>query len=403
MKRKKVFILSSAVIGVVAVVIIFIVASIFMSKQDNIEAKYPSGHAKSLGEFAAKTTEKFFEDSKENKCYSPLSLYATLCLLAEATEEDTREEILAALGVEDMHMLEDYFSSINEALKVNDDSVITLCNGMWMDETYSDENTSKVMDECREKMNCDLFLCDEIKSDSVNSWISEKTNHFIDSGILIDESVLTVLANTVYYNSKWAYDMSEIDEKVFTLENGSEIETDYIVCKKTYMKYYEGKNYTIVNVLLGAGKMVFVLPNKGVKLEKLTSEKNINDILSMVTSKNMDSECINITIPKFETEDEYTSDIESVLAEIGIESLFKDSQWSLSKKMNGINIDINQTTKIELDENGIEAAAATLGVGYVGIEDVIDTKDIVLDRPFLYILMKDGVPLFIGTVYNPAE
>jgi len=36
-------------------------------------------------------------------------------------------------------------------------------------------------------------------------------------------------------------------------------------------------------------------------------------------------------------------------------------------------------------------------------EEKVIKLDITLDKPFMYIIMYDDVPLFIGTVYNPTE
>lgn len=72
--------------------------------------------------------------------------------------------------------------------------------------------------------------------------------------------------------------------------------------------------------------------------------------------------------------------------------------------MNDANMDIRQSTRIEIDKNGVVAAAAT-GVMVTVDGEIPATPDvnITFNRSFLYIIMEEGVPLFIGTVYNPAQ
>ena len=58
-------------------------------------------------------------------------------------------------------------------------------------------------------------------------------------------------------------------------------------------------------------------------------------------------------------------------------------------------------TFIAVDEEGTEAAAATA----VGIADsaVVQTHELVLDRPFLFVIhdVAHGTPLFVGRVADP--
>jgi len=70
----------------------------------------------------------------------------------------------------------------------------------------------------------------------------------------------------------------------------------------------------------------------------------------------------------------------------------------------GNDYDIIQKTKITLNEEGIEGAASTIISGVTAGGNVeYEDMNVTLDRPFAFILEKDGMPLFIGTVYNPAE
>ena len=63
-----------------------------------------------------------------------------------------------------------------------------------------------------------------------------------------------------------------------------------------------------------------------------------------------------------------------------------------------------QKTRIEVDENGTKAAAAT-GIGFAFGGMPSDPKQVYLDHPFIYMIVDNEteLPLFIGYVMNPGQ
>ena len=152
-----------------------------------------------------------------------------------------------------------------------------------------------------------------------------------------------------------------------------------------------------------SGEIVFILPQKGVQLEKMLKEKSINDIMALITGAELEEGYVNISFPKFNCGNDFKDELYSMLKEMGIERLLENGEWILSEGMSELSMEVIQKTKFKVDKDGIEASAATIKRKPVSIEDKNLVLDITIDRPFMYILIKDGVPLFIGTVYNPAE
>ncbi len=58
------------------------------------------------------------------------------------------------------------------------------------------------------------------------------------------------------------------------------------------------------------------------------------------------------------------------------------------------------STYIELDAHGTRAAAVSIFSGGDGAEAPMETKSVILDRPYLYMIVDTeySIPLFIGTV-----
>ena len=168
------------------------------------------------------------------------------------------------------------------------------------------------------------------------------------------------------------------------------------------MRYCEGEDYTVVSVSMDEGEMIFVLPKEGIKLSKLTKEKSLNEILALVTGDDMEEGKVSISIPKYEVSYNMSENLKDTLETLGAKKMFSDEcEWAILD--NAPATYIMQEVKFIVDENGVEAAAATAITATYGIDESTIDLEIVLDRPFMYILMKEDVPLFIGTIYNPAE
>ena len=392
---------------IVSIIVVAVITAIFILKDKMVtSAEYSSEFNRVFGEFTAKTASELLMDKQENTCYSPVSLFAAMSLVAENTSGKTQEEVLEVLGVEDVEQLEEKYNKMIEDITEGstDNKQIVLANSLWVKNEYLEDGSENVMNTSEEKLMCEMFASDLISANEVNSWVSDKTNGLI--GNICDESSDYELAlfNTVYYKSKWQKAFSKADDATFYLVNGDEVEVPYIHSRIQKVNYEEAEGYTVVNVPMQLGEMVLVLPNEEVELNSLLKENNLNDILSLTTGDGMDNGCVDITIPEFECTDNYGTDLREMLKDIGVKQLYENSKWQISEKMNGLSVSTSQSTKIIVDKDGVEAAAATAVMAEKSAGEVITPDlEIVFDRPFMYILMKDGVPLFIGTVYNPAE
>lgn len=399
--KKKLFIALGGILLIAVIVLVVVLKSGIL-----VKAEYSSKYTQTFGEFTAKTASKLLKNKKENTCYSPVSLFAALALTAENTEGETRKEILKGLGVEGIEELEEVYSKMLKDIQVKDEEDlkrITLCNSLWIDNEYLTEKSSEIIQKNKEKLDCDIFECDSIRPDEINEWVSEKTNNLVDKVMNDENSQQMALVNTLYYKSNWLNNFSRKGYDSFTLEGGDKVDVEYITCKEEKMSYKEHNNYTVISVPMESGEIVFILPQKGVQLEKMLKEKSINDIMALITGAELEEGYVNISFPKFNCGNDFKDELYSMLKEMGIERLLENGEWILSEGMSELSMEVIQKTKFKVDKDGIEASAATIKRKPVSIEDKNLVLDITIDRPFMYILIKDGVPLFIGTVYNPAE
>jgi serpin B len=163
-----------------------------------------------------------------------------------------------------------------------------------------------------------------------------------------------------------------------------------------FIKYYKDKKYAFVAML----------PNEGVTVsqyvDSLTGE-HLRELLN-----NLQDLTVFASIPKFETE--YDIEMSEVLQEMGMTDAFDWQVADFSRlgtyNVDGMNICINRVlhkTFISVSEQGTRAGAATaVEMVAEGAMEIVEFKEVVLDRPFVYMLIdcETNLPLFIGTMMN---
>ena len=63
----------------------------------------------------------------------------------------------------------------------------------------------------------------------------------------------------------------------------------------------------------------------------------------------------------------------------------------------------NQSVRVQIDEEGVKAAAYIEIPGAGSAAPPEEVIDFVLDRPFMFVITNDNIPLFAGCVNNPTN
>ena len=113
---------------------------------------------------------------------------------------------------------------------------------------------------------------------------------------------------------------------------------------------------------------------------------------------------VNLSVPKFDVSAE--TDLRAGLENLGLGELFQfygnDFSSSVGSDVPVYLENITQNTRITVEEEGVTAASyikLRFGAGAAAPpEEIID---FVLDRPFLFAISCNGIPMFMGTVQMP--
>lgn len=113
---------------------------------------------------------------------------------------------------------------------------------------------------------------------------------------------------------------------------------------------------------------------------------------------------VNLSIPQFDIS--ASTDLKPGLQNMGLTKIFEplgnDFSPSIDSEIPVYLDSINQDTRVVIDEEGVTAASYILlefGAGAAMPPDEI--IDFVLDRPFVFAITSNQIPLFVGTVNMP--
>ena len=346
----------------------------------------------------------------ENTLISPLSVLYALAMTANGADGETLAQMEQVLGM-DVDNLNSYMLAYLDLLPETKDYKMSLANSIW----FKDDPNFAV-EQSFLQTNADYYgagaykaAFDEGTRNDINNWVKEHTDGMIPEIIdeIPDEAIM-YLVNALAFDAKWAdeYEEHQIRKGLFTMEDGTRQDVDMMHSEEyTYLeddlatgfiKYYKDRKYAFVAML----------PDEGVTVsqyvDSLTGEQ-LRELLN-----NPQNVTVFASIPKYEAE--YGIEMSEVLQEMGITDAFDWQVADFSKlgtyNADGMNICINRVlhkTFISVTEQGTRAGAATaVEMVAEGAMEIVEFKEVVLDRPFVYMLIdcETNLPFFIGTMMN---
>ncbi|MCR5771580.1 MAG: hypothetical protein K6G87_10170 [Butyrivibrio sp.] len=342
----------------------------------------------------------------KNYMISPTSFRAALALAVSGADNETKDELLKAMGFNSMDELISWYEGVtasvdsyNNWLKNAQDEFneyrdyyeddaqapdgdFDLENSIWRNTKSSGKLSKKYIEYVKETFGATAENVSEKKiTDTVNSWINENTNGLIPS-ISNDLSYADlILVNTLYLRTSWVNDFFEpaTQEGDFKTLSGEKAKKDFM-SQQDKFRYYEDKN----------GKFVVLPMNGGINAVFILGE--VDDVISKIANASIEE--VAVKLPKFESETTLSENqlIDFCRARGAGQAFTLDADFSLmSDDMNLFISDIIQKTKIKVDEKGIEAAAATAVIMTEGCApEEPEVKEFFANQPFKYMILTDS-------------
>ncbi len=383
-------------------------------KDDIKEVQKIEVNTDNVTDFSADITEKFLAVADDkNKAVSPLNIYMALCLLAECTDNNSRQQILSLLGADSIEALREQAEKLWRK-NYRDDGYMKsiLANSLWLNNSI--KYKGGLPDTLAEKYYASVFY-GTTGTDSynkmLNNWINDNTGNQLSPDLKLSKETVFSIVSTLLYQTKWTneFDKNSVEKGVFYSPSGSR--SCEFLTREENRKYYWGENFSAISLGLDiGGRMWFFLPDEDYDADRIFADGEIRDFLelSSVTReteyKNSKDLIVNMKIPKFDITAD--TDLKNGLSELGITDVMNPltADFSpLAQNFNGIYADsFLHSMRVKIDEEGVSAAAYTVIIGVGSAAPPDERVDFILDRPFAFAVTLDNETiLFAGVVNQP--
>ncbi|KAL4709175.1 hypothetical protein ACJJTC_008103 [Scirpophaga incertulas] len=391
----------------------FIVVLLFLILQLSScsENMNPKALSSAVATFSAKFINEL--DKTKSSVSSPLSAEFVLALIALGTSGKAHEELLSSLGFPDDNTIRSAFTRVSSMLKSIKGVTLDVANKVYVMEGGYDlqapikEDAVNIFDAAFEIVN----FAENVKAANIiNSWVEGKTNKRIKDLIQPDDLNAysrLVLVNAIYFKGTWKtkFDVNNTSNQPFYLSKSSTIDIPMMYREDNYKFGFSEElqaQLLQMDYIGDEASMLIVLPNEvdglNTVLEKLAAGHNLmSDVEKMHSNK------VRVTIPKFKIETEI--DLGNLLPKLGIKSIFNENNSGLTKLLNAdeplyVSKAI-QKAFIEVNEEGAEAAAATVGAVRMR-RCAPQHHEFVANRPALWCILVGG-QIMVGATYRPTE
>jgi len=379
------------------------------SKRPELPEMIPQEDAIQLCDFSLRILRENASES-ENTLISPFSLLNALGITAVGADGKTLTQMETTIGISSDNLNRD-MAVWRNSLKNTSKASLHSANSIWI----TDDDRVTVYDSFLQT-NADYWKADifRIPFDgkahrTINAWAEDNTEGKIKDILdKVNSDAVMYLVNALAFDAEWAdiYESTQVQKAAFKCSDGATAKikmmygSDSVYLEDEnasgFMKYYKGHNYAFAALL----------PREDSDINEYL--QNV-DGMTLYTMLHSPQRCtVNTGIPKFSST--YTAEMSPIFASMGMSDAFDFDKADFSRL--GIssagNIAISRIlhkTTITVDERGTEAGAVTVIEMADGASDIIEVKQVILNRPFIYMLLdtENCIPVFIGIMNNPAE
>ena len=366
--------------------------------------------------FGVKLLDKLLADPKAGNVFiSPLSATVLLGMVASATEGETRQKMLTALGLDPaVDPSGEIAQTIKRLAQSDSNAQLELAQAVWAQKglTLSPAYVTRLRDDYRAEMgNVDFTSPSALKT--VNDWVDNATHHKITSIVdSFDPSTAGFLVNATYFHALWTTEFKSVSQPADFAAFGGANAKVRMMRRDDDVVQLVAPDYWAALLPYKGGRFsaLIVLPNDVLSPKEFSAFLTLSrwtttmDSLRKAVGPTFGAKCNDqgtgvpglscdgtLVMPKFELE--YKTELNNSLNAIGYPvpagmPAFCDGCF-LSR--------VVQKTYLKVDEKGTTAEAVT-----GGFVETSYRLPMVVNRPFALALIDNatGAPLFLGAIGN---
>ena len=378
---------------------------------------------------------------KGNLFFSPLSIAWALLLVHAGARGETRREIERALGIDlPEDRLFTAFARLSRELadrnkrhsaepdplpmqgdpsdqSETDGYLLRLIHAanIWLQHSYPCEaEYLRVAKEvfCADTQTVDFDGRPDEAAAAINRWVKDRTGGRIEHIIgpeLIQPLTRLILASTAYFKAEWSdpFEPEQTASAHFRRLDGENVDVN-MMDATTHLAYARHDDFQIVELpyMSNSIRFAIVLPDAGrfEAVERTFDAERLDAALFAPSAFNDRS--VHMRLPRFRVD----ADVEVAphLKDIGIRAIFESkADFTGISAEPGFHVDqVRHKSFVSVDENGTEAAAATI-IAFLGaaIDEPQVPIEFTCDRPFLFFItdFHSQSVLFAGRLMDPED
>ncbi|KER18992.1 hypothetical protein T265_12064 [Opisthorchis viverrini] len=366
-----------------------------------------------LTEFAGDIYDKIIKlqaASLANSLFSPMSVYCASLLMMAGVDGETLQEMQQVLHIppklrsDAVH--QSYGPIISEYFEASSDVDLNLANRLYLLKSIDIRpEYSALVAKCY-KASVELA-----KRRHINAWVAKNTKNKIEELLppsFLDQNSIFLLINALYFRGSWdhQFDKEKTRESDFHCLNGESMKVQMMYGKSSF-NLADLSELDCMAIKLPFRRndshsewaLLILLPHETAGLPKLLSRLQVPGQLASALRGPFHMEESHLFLPKFKLADQPMIDLKPILYECGMKKLFDEGDLSrLSQSRLSVS-NASHKAVLELDEEGVTAAAATIFTMYGSCRL---PRTISVDHPFFFALVCDStMPVFVGHVVIP--
>jgi serpin B len=327
---------------------------------------------------------------------SPVSLNLALLMAAEGAKGETRAQLLAAAGLTEA----DVETYAPQALSLITSGVAVANAAFIKDGLPVLESYDKLL---RDRYQAERYSLGEADvNEVVNAWVKEKTDGLIDT--LLDQppdpNLEMMLVNALSLKADWSdpFLAENTYQEAFHAPDG-DLDVDFMH-KTENMAYFDADGFRAVRLTYegSALGLTIVLP-----------DGSVADALDKIAALSPDwdegaTARVALSLPKLSAKDSLS--LVDALKALGVTDAFSDAAdfSGIDGKQDLLISSVLQKTRLDIDEEGTTAAAATsIGISAKSAPLTEQPVEFTVDKPYILLLTDSatGLTLFAAAIDKP--
>lgn len=349
------------------------------------------------------------DPAEQNMVCSPVSARIALTPLALGARAETLDQLETALGA-DAESLAAQAVALREALeRVEPPAHAALVDAFWLQSGVHLEGRfrDRLVHELRARPGSADFTRAEGRArarDEINALVEEATDGLITDLVGPDglsPHLLLVLVDALHVRAPWTAPLART-RGAFTTARGERVQTDLLT--GTGAGWSEGELWeaSSLRTVGGALSLVLVRPRTGPEELLAAWAADPTALVGLLAELRTPREAVRLSVPPLDLR--WSGDLTGALADLGAGPVLRPGA-----DLSGITADprlhlslVLQQAVLRVDEEGMEAAAATLVASRTAA--VVPTRTLALDVPFLALVVETGTgtPLVVARIGDPT-